>query len=934
MEKFDVFISYSTIDRLHAERLTKVLEQGGYRTFFSEGYARDGDWRKRIDLVIKQASAFIPIVSNNSIASDEVTQEYAVAKDRQKRIMPYKIEDCPLTYQGGAVDQVIEQFKNPDGADGEALAFVQEVFADRKKEEIRFLKAISKGARQYLAGSFIPLEYQHVWGGLSRASDIVPARKKIESAIGKVDRPDIDTYSKSLLETFDQKALGDEIRVIVTGGAGSGKSTTLRKLEEEISEASLSQLENQETRSTCLLPVFIPLEGYDGKDSVESFITTNVDTPTPYVMTHFDELVAEGRLFLLMDGLSEGGSKTDLRSRSTALAKFLEDNPQLSTCVTCLSAEYTAEKDLDLELFKINDLNPDRIRRIIHQVASCEREAERIFWSLVDEERAEEFLAEFIEKGGDEATFWKYSGSENPIAEYYHWNMWVEKRDDPFSLLTLAKNTFFLVIIIEIYKSKRRPTSNRFQLFNLFFEVLTSIAEEDTAGKFDASLHSDGLLSFLSKLAYLMISSSQFELAEDEIFEKFGEEVKDHLDIAVRQKLLTVESSVKFSHQLFRAFFASFVLDDLVRTGGSIPGFPERDGWWHKTSWDEAFVFLVGKNADRPDRVLSWMSSINPELASRCITESGCKTSKLLLDDLSANWLDRLKDEMEKSEGRAAVGRALGRTMRDSRAGVCRIDNKQLPIFEWCEIAEKSFNFGNSQPEEMVRVPKFKMSKYLVTNKQFQSFIDDEGYSEAHKDCWTEAGWTHIVVNGRQSPVDYTEVFRLSNHPRIGTIWYEAYAYTKWLTKKMRARGLMDGSQEICLPTEHEWESAARGPDGTWTYPWGDDFDYAKCNVLDIGSTSAVGIFSEGASVEGVHDLVGNCWSWCMTKRLPGSPPVYDDAAEGGDDFSRSYRGGSWAFDTNSKQSATELSAFERYWVHPLDDQPDALGFFIVVRDC
>ena len=138
--------------------------------------------------------------------------------------------------------------------------------------------------------------------------------------------------------------------------------------------------------------------------------------------------------------------------------------------------------------------------------------------------------------------------------------------------------------------------------------------------------------------------------------------------------------------------------------------------------------------------------------------------------------------------------------------------------------------------------------------------------------------------------------------------WYDALAFCDWLTAELkqsketpsRLKEKLDQGWKISLPSEAQWEKAARGPDG-WTFPGGETFGENSGNYSDtgIGTTSPVGCFPSGASPYGVLDMSGNVWEW--TRSLYKDYPYKhgdgrEDIKTGG---SMVLRGG--AFDSSSR---------------------------------
>ena len=103
----------------------------------------------------------------------------------------------------------------------------------------------------------------------------------------------------------------------------------------------------------------------------------------------------------------------------------------------------------------------------------------------------------------------------------------------------------------------------------------------------------------------------------------------------------------------------------------------------------------------------------------------------------------------------------------------------------------------------------------------------------------------------------------LANHPVVGVSWYEALAFTQWLTTRLQEAGKISKDWVIQLPNEPEWERAARGTKGR-KYPWEGKLNpnNANYNKTGIGSTSAVGCFPQGESPNHIEEMSGNVWEW------------------------------------------------------------------------
>jgi formylglycine-generating enzyme required for sulfatase activity len=192
---------------------------------------------------------------------------------------------------------------------------------------------------------------------------------------------------------------------------------------------------------------------------------------------------------------------------------------------------------------------------------------------------------------------------------------------------------------------------------------------------------------------------------------------------------------------------------------------------------------------------------------------------------------------------------------------------------KWVNIPAGEFKMGDNfswysdeRPVHTVYLDTYQISKFEVTFLQYDKFCNDTARSLADDESW-----------GR------------GNLPIINVNWDDATAFCTWLSQKT--------GKNIHLPTEAQWEKAARGTDQR-RYPWGDsEADCTKANYSECGrKTKQVGSHPSGVSPYGIHDMAGNVWEWCSdwysSSYYSNSPINNPTGPSSGSE--RVYRGGSW----------------------------------------
>lgn len=220
--------------------------------------------------------------------------------------------------------------------------------------------------------------------------------------------------------------------------------------------------------------------------------------------------------------------------------------------------------------------------------------------------------------------------------------------------------------------------------------------------------------------------------------------------------------------------------------------------------------------------------------------------------------------------------------------------------FDWITIPAGAFLMGSDKfrdkqaidvetPQHQLTLPAYSITRMLVTNAQYKLFVDSTKHTPPQH--WNNGR----IPAGKE------------NHPVVYVSWRDAQAFCRWAG--------------VRLPTEAEWEKAARGPDKR-IWPWGNESPTdRRCNFNgNVGDTTPVGRYPDGASPFGVLDMAGNVWEWTSSLYKPYPYDLEDGREAPTLGSTRTVRGGSWSNRANLVRCAYRRGDFPDYW-------QDYLGF-------
>ena len=713
--------------------------------------------------------------------------------------------------------------------------------------------------------------------------------------------------------------------LVLLGAPGCGKTTLLRRLQ-------LDDVRDRLADGALRVSFFLSLNRSPNATNPGQWLAEEWRKEAPHLLP-FAELVRQGRVLLLLDALNElkHRDRGDLVVRIAAWRDFLCEFGERGNraVVTCRSIDYSeplGSNDAPVQNANVKPLTPEQV-------------------SL--------FLQVHLPKQADQV--WRALEHEPKQLELF---------STPYFLKLLCEND-------EVRRTGRLPAGHAALFTGLVRQALRRECDAQNPLLGEGALLKRGdrwqvlnnhwadshqlpergaLIPGLARLAYQMQCAGHGEGAQVRADKDEALRLIDHpraeevLQAGASLNVLdddVARGEVLFFHQLLQEYFAARCFArqpdfSLTRSewrmerirpslADELKGLSEYEPLLPipSTGWEET-VRLAAAIAKDPETFVRGLMRVNLPLAARCAAAAGVRASAALKSDVQQALIGRTQDPRADLRARIEAGLALG------ELGDPRFERRTGPHGDYLlpllvQVQGGTYTIGyedspkeDEKPAHPVEIETFEMGRFPVTHAEFALFIQAGGYED---DQWWEPEAASDWLRGEKSrqPWRWNDPeFSNPAQPVVGINWYEARAYCVWLATQSKT--------SFRLPTEAEWEAAARGKQGR-RYAYGSKFDAARSNTFEshIGRTTPVGIFPEGETPEGIADLCGNVWEWTSSAYL-GYPYEWslerEDPART-DVQDRVLRGSSWDHDQDF------VRAVYRDWSSP-KYRDYSIGFRVV----
>jgi formylglycine-generating enzyme required for sulfatase activity len=648
--------------------------------------------------------------------------------------------------------------------------------------------------------------------------------------------------------------------LIVLGDPGSGKSTFLKFL-----ALALAAGQGAGLGLADRLPVLVPLSAYAAAlasrdlrldDFIAEFFRNSVgDLPLGRLM---ERALAEGRALVLLDGLDEVADAGLRRTTVDRVVNF-----------------YCLHRQGNKFVLTSRIVGYREVRPAADGLAEC---------TLVDFE--DEEIGEFVSRWTAALERQAHGATDVAAADADR-----ERRGLLEAVATnpgvrrLAANPLLLTILALMKRQGVTLPDRRVQLYHKYVEVFLSSwnRARGLAGRpVGRDRDSMATLKILAPLALWMheenpglglVPKEHLRRRIEALYTERGEpdaesSARDFLrDLGADAGLLMERGPGQygFIHLTFEEFLAAVAIAQRGQQGvqavvdylSARVGHPE---WREVGCLALGYLGIIQQRDEAAGAVAEGLAGCNAGAPGAAAVWAGEMVADVLPDGVPPVSRKRVVDSLVATMQCAAVSGPLRR-----RAGLLlggRFGWRPDDLDEFVEIPAGEFLLGDQR--EKATIPyRYWIAKYPVTNCQFERFIEDGGYGR--REFWSEAGWQWREREGREEP-RYWKNANFCNpiFPVVGVTSYEAEAYCNWLNARDPDAGLpQEAGYQVRLPTEAEWERAARGRDGR-EYPWEGGFEPVFANTREGGAdgTTAICTYSDGRSEAGLWDMAGNVFEW------------------------------------------------------------------------